>query len=259
MASKVKPGICRDGIMTAPFYKKMFVEDKTWSTPWPNFDEARRWAVLLPWLADICYERYRQDLKPPKILDVGCGRGWMTRLASVFGECAGVDPIQEVIQYAREIHPGIKFNALTPAKLLREPAFQPYDVVLCSEVLEHVPYSGQSQFVKDLVRLVHRGGYLLVTTPRGKWRRKWNRLGFAGQPVEDWLDEKDAKRLFQDAGGSAVRYDRVYISLPRLSFLHRLCVSRKFGKILKIIHGEVLRASLEYMSGFYQAWCFIRL
>src|SRR5258706_14533003 len=69
------------------FYKRLFIENKDWSRATPNVDENLRWGVIGKFLFYI--EEYHRSFSGqtdrPKILDLGCGRGWLTNLLSGHG------------------------------------------------------------------------------------------------------------------------------------------------------------------------------
>jgi 2-polyprenyl-3-methyl-5-hydroxy-6-metoxy-1,4-benzoquinol methylase len=89
----------------------------------------RKWASL----KKIVNESY------DNILDVGCASGWLTaRLAELFpeGKITGMDVSLEMIDYAKRVHPKIKFICTDAHKLpFAEDSF---DLIICTEVLEHV-------------------------------------------------------------------------------------------------------------------------
>ncbi len=96
-----------------------------------------------------------------RMLDVGCGyglaldyarwaRGWSVR---------GVDPSYAAVRGARELGIDIHHGPLTPDLDLGDP----FDVVFCSEVLEHV--TDPSALLAQLRARVRDDGILVLTTP----------------------------------------------------------------------------------------------
>jgi GT2 family glycosyltransferase/2-polyprenyl-3-methyl-5-hydroxy-6-metoxy-1,4-benzoquinol methylase/tetratricopeptide (TPR) repeat protein len=201
------------------FYVELFVKDRYWSTPYPNPDEAARWVKIVGFLEQLARSAFAGGKPQLRILDVGCGRGWLTNLASTYGTCEGVDPVAGVIDYARQLFPHLHFDVGTPETILARPDFQPYDVVLTSEVIEHVPRGQKADFVRALHQLVKPHGHVIVTTPRGEEFERFNAIMKAQQPIEDWLTEDELHRLFTAQGFRCVGHERVYLELPNLNFL----------------------------------------
>ena len=109
-------------------------------------------------------------------LDVGCGTGRLSfALAKEGYQVLGIDPEERVIGLARRIagadcqSPQFVVGDFTDAALAR-PNF--FDVVVCSEVLEHV------QDYKSIVTNMHAalkpGGHVIVTVPYDP--NKWSTL-----------------------------------------------------------------------------------
>ena len=98
-----------EGPATDAFYERLFTEDPTWSSRHPNLEEARRAGRILPLLSELA--RGRAD--GLRVLDVGCGRGWLTNLADAYGSCVGVEPVEGVVRFARERFPGLRFEVGT--------------------------------------------------------------------------------------------------------------------------------------------------
>ena len=86
------------------FYVDLFIKNPVWSTPHPNEDEAARWEKIAGFLKNPAWQPAAE--KRLRMLDVGCGRGWLTELASAFGECEGVEPVAAVVEQARKLFPG---------------------------------------------------------------------------------------------------------------------------------------------------------
>lgn len=105
---------------TQLYYRKLFTEDPLYSTPFPNSDEAVRWAKICVFLSQISgLQQLHRTQRRLRILDVGCGRGWLTRLASIYGRCDGVDPAAGPIALAREYFPELSFYQGTMDTILQ--------------------------------------------------------------------------------------------------------------------------------------------
>lgn len=103
------------------------------------------------------------------ILDVGCGGGLLSEsLARLGGKLTSIDPSQENIGIAQwhstqdpETRDHIEYQC-TSIEQLVESLSEPYDVVCCLEVLEHV--QDVEGFVSHLVDTVKPGGQLFLST-----------------------------------------------------------------------------------------------
>ena len=85
---------------TDAYYTDLFTKNPSWSTAYPNPEEARRAAVILHLLSQLASGHRGGAARPLRILDLGCGRGWLTYMAAVYGECLGIDPVKPVIEFA---------------------------------------------------------------------------------------------------------------------------------------------------------------
>jgi 2-polyprenyl-3-methyl-5-hydroxy-6-metoxy-1,4-benzoquinol methylase len=172
------------------YYKKLFVENPTWNSTEPNEDEASRWQVIENMLKRLI------DIK--EIIDVGCGRGWLSNKLSAYGEVTGIEPVETVVEHAKKLFPKIKFYSLRPDEYI-EQYKKSYSVVVCSEVLEHV--IDKSKFIHDLNVLTSENGHLIVTTPRAELKKLWeDKYGAPAQPIEEWISTEDLKYLIAQNG-----------------------------------------------------------
>lgn len=202
------------------FYVNLFVNQPAWSTPEPNPDEAARWSKIASFLEYVLRHTRKEDpSRTLRILDVGCGRGWLTNLAAAYGTCEGIEPVAGVVEHARRMFPHIRFEAATPDSVLQRPDFSPYDVVLCSEVIEHVPHPQKPEFVTQLARLLTPDGYLILTTPRGDVWEEWRRIAPPNQPVEDWVTEAQLADLLSKGGFQHLGMERIPIEVPSLRYI----------------------------------------
>ena len=238
---------------TEGFYRRLFTENPSWSTRYPNVEEARRAAKILPLLS----ERARERPGGQRILDLGCGRGWLTNLAHAYGECVGVDPVRPVVEFARERFPELRFEAGTAGDLLGAGEAAAYDVVLASEVIEHVPASERAGFVADIRGLLAPGGAVILTTDRGELQKRWaRRKETTEQPEENWLTEREVRRLFEGQGFTVGAQDRAYFEVPELSMFHRLVASSRLARALDATRQRWLLDGLRYAAANCQVWLF---
>ena len=236
------------------FYKDLFTQGVYWSASYPNPDEAARWLKIGEYLSTIAMARRGESKAPMRILDVGCGRGWLTNLVDVYGEAEGVDPVPESIELARRMYPHLKFFSGTATDVYKSSDSTAYDVIVTSEVIEHV--SDKVGFVEDMVNCLQPEGYVILTTPRGELFDRWLCLGSKKQPVELWLTEAELSKLFRSRNFLPVSHSRVYIDLPAMSLVNRVCSSKKFLQLCDRLRLGCILKGLQYTAAIYQIWCF---
>lgn len=202
------------------FYINMFVKSPAWSAPEPNEDEAARWSKIAGFLEHILRRaRSRQPDAKLRMLEVGSGRGWLSQLASQYGTIEGVEPVAGVVTHARKMFPHLRFEAGTAETILKRPDFRPYDVVLCSEVIEHVPHAQKPAFLEEIRQLLTHDGYLILTTPRGEMWEQWQKIAPPNQPIEDWITEEQLDRHLTTQGFTPLGLERIYVELPTLRYI----------------------------------------
>jgi trans-aconitate methyltransferase len=107
------------------------------------------------------------SLAPRRLIDVGCGTGNLLRLTVdrmvVHPEhVMGVDHSEAGISRARQLLPTA---TVIVADLYSIPVSERFDLVLCTEVLEHLHEPARA--VEQLRRLCGRGGRVAITVPDG--------------------------------------------------------------------------------------------
>lgn len=111
-----------------------------------------------------------KDLNPDSILDAGCGEGFtLERLkkAGVDRHLVGVD-LQRAVELGMSTHPHLQ---LEEGSIYRLPyADNSFDLVLCSEVLEHLEYPEKA--MEELYRVTKR--YCIITVPHEPFFRLAN-------------------------------------------------------------------------------------
>jgi 2-polyprenyl-3-methyl-5-hydroxy-6-metoxy-1,4-benzoquinol methylase len=190
------------------FYTHLFTRNPAWNSPEANEDETIRWTEIKKNLEMITADKHA-------ILEIGCGRGWLTNNLNNYGRAIGIDPVAPVIKYARKLFPKLEFHAETPTSYLARFPNQKFDLVVSSEVLEHVVDKGQ--FMKEANLLLKKNGHFILTTPRAEHYKDSIEAygGDPNQPVEDWVSEEQLKKLLEE-NGFTVLNKNFFAPLPNL-------------------------------------------
>lgn len=124
-----------------------------------------------------------------KIIDLGCGRGWITSSLSRYGDVVGVDLSPGS---AQKLYPNLRF---IQANIAVDEVEGRYDVVVSSEVLEHMTPEDQRRYVEKASRLLVDGGYLILTTPNSVVAKKLDAEPSKLQLIENWLEKGELESL----------------------------------------------------------------
>jgi 2-polyprenyl-3-methyl-5-hydroxy-6-metoxy-1,4-benzoquinol methylase len=127
----------------------------------------------------------------PRILDLGCGTGWLTERLAQFGPATGIDLAESAIAAARARSPHITYLAGDLFELPM-PANH-FDVVVSQNVIAHV--ADQRAFLDRAADVLKPNGYLLLTTPN---KFVMDRSDWPPQPpehLERWLTKAHLKAL----------------------------------------------------------------
>lgn len=112
------------------------------------------------------YEFAARHLQGRRLLDVGCGVGYGTRLLAEHNntsvEVLGLDISPETISYARQRYggPHIEFRA---GDAMTFEDSEGFDGIVALEIIEHL--KKPEEFIKHLVSLLRPKGLLVVSTP----------------------------------------------------------------------------------------------
>jgi 2-polyprenyl-6-hydroxyphenyl methylase/3-demethylubiquinone-9 3-methyltransferase len=106
----------------------------------------------------------RPGAPPPRVLDMGCGNGWIAaRLRGLGYEVAGFDADPAGVGFARCAVPDGRFEVLVSGEELVSVFGEGWDLVVSTEVIEHL-YAPR-KLVVDARALLRPGGVLILTTP----------------------------------------------------------------------------------------------
>jgi 2-polyprenyl-3-methyl-5-hydroxy-6-metoxy-1,4-benzoquinol methylase len=174
------------------YYEQLFTKDQKWSKPDPNNDENMRWDVIKTFVeTGIKTIDKENDIT---ILDLGCGRGWLSNLLSSYGNVTGIEPVKPVIEHAKKLFPNINFLVGT-SKMILDTKTNNFDFVISSEVIEHIPDDEKDNFIEDIAKLLKKDGFLILTTPRKEALKEWNKYTATNQPIEEWISETELEEL----------------------------------------------------------------
>ncbi|KRR20349.1 class I SAM-dependent methyltransferase [Bradyrhizobium retamae] len=108
--------------------------------------------VIVSWLSSL----RRRDLK---IIEIGCGAGWLCTQLVQFGQVTATDLSDEVLARAAQRVPQARFIA---GDFMTTDVGSGYDVAISLEVLAHV--ADQAAFLSKIAGLLKPGGHLMLAT-----------------------------------------------------------------------------------------------
>lgn len=145
-------------------------------------------------------EKYLNNVKNIKVLDVGSGVGLMDELLKdKFGNLYGVDVEQGVVKKAAETNPSVNYKVYDGLKFPFSD--NEMDYVFAVNVMHHVIPERWSNFMKEMHRVTRKGGLAAVFehNPYNPLTRLVvGRCEFDRDAV--LLKKKNLKRLFSNAG-----------------------------------------------------------
>ncbi|MCG3197503.1 MAG: putative S-adenosylmethionine-dependent methyltransferase [bacterium] len=149
----------------------------------------------------VVYDRLLpEDLSGKRLLDAGSGTGWFSLRASERG--AKVTSIDVGLNLLREV--GRKCSTDKSVADICNLPFPDcsFDVVVSSEVIEHVPEPKRA--VSELARVLKPGGLLALTTPNRVWHFAIvlaNKLGARPyQGHENWVGYRELRSWMEEWG-----------------------------------------------------------
>lgn len=171
-----------------------------------------------------------KPLNPQSILDVGCGEGFtLFRLEKekIGEKLEGIDAVGEAIDIGKKLHPNLTLKTGDVYNLRYED--DSFDVVLCTEVLEHLEFPRKA--LKELIRVSQK--YVLITVPNEPfftWQRILRgknilKLGAHPEHIQHWSAEGFEKFVKREKSLPAGR--QVKITAKRHPFPWTMLLLRK--------------------------------
>ncbi len=148
----LRPGLCRNCHKEAIFSRHPGYWDEVYG---PSQDQD---------LSGVIHRRVAKKVTDGRILDVGCGAGYiLSRMQSPHRELFGFDITLQGVQRARERVNGGSFCIGDAGSIPFKS--DTFDCLTCSEVLEHIP---GDEPIRELYRVLKPNGIGVITVPNGK-------------------------------------------------------------------------------------------
>jgi SAM-dependent methyltransferase len=118
-------------------------------------------AYLMPQIEKL----WPQSDRPLRLLDVGCGNGYIAGHYLARGhQVVGIDLSPEGIELARRTYPAGRFELMeADENILQKLGEEPFDVVISTEVVEHL-YSPRP-YARGCYSALKPGGRFILSTP----------------------------------------------------------------------------------------------
>jgi 2-polyprenyl-3-methyl-5-hydroxy-6-metoxy-1,4-benzoquinol methylase len=143
-----------------------------------------------------------EPLENKLVLDMGCGTGWFTqRLLVGSARVVASDIGHQLLVETRKKYR----DALLAQNSLERLGFasNTFDVIVCTEVIEHTPDPQHS--VHELLRVLKPNGILILTVPNHRWHFSVTVANWFGirpyKGYENWVLPNDLTQWVTEAGG----------------------------------------------------------
>jgi 2-polyprenyl-3-methyl-5-hydroxy-6-metoxy-1,4-benzoquinol methylase len=177
------------------------------------------------------------DLKGKKLLDAGCGTGWFSKWAcDRNADVTSMDLGEKLLARVAQ-----KCSSTRVVGSILEIPFpdNTFDIVVSSEVIEHVPDPYKA--MQELYRVLKPGGTMVLTTPNKIWYFSiWIANTFKLRPyqgLENWTGWFQMKRRLKKIGFTNIQMSGVHlfpfvssVFYPVLNFFHRF--NRTLGPLM---------------------------
>jgi len=132
------------------------------------------------------------NLERPRILEIGCGNGWLAERLLSFGPVSGVDIADAAIQEARRRIPSAEFHIGNILEM--DLPHNSFDVVVTLETLSHV--ADQPKLIGVIANLLRDRGYLILTTQNRSIYMRNSRIAPAPEgQLRRWVTMHELRRL----------------------------------------------------------------
>jgi 2-polyprenyl-3-methyl-5-hydroxy-6-metoxy-1,4-benzoquinol methylase len=232
------------------FYSQMWKSDE-WGTKEINLDEQVRSQAIIKLIEEFIVPNSGSK-KTLKIVDAGCGRGWLTAMLKIYGDVIGIDTTSAAIRRGKELFPECQFVCEDTTTLVKNVGACSFDLVVSTEVIEHIPDESKSGFMQSIYELIAFGGFAILTTPRGELWDAWEKKNKEKQPIEEWIEEKDLIKLCKDAGFEIFSHRRIFLPGFQYNLITKIINSRFVRRQMKKNLWKKLFSGIADNFGIYQ-------
>lgn len=180
-----------------------------------------------------------------RIIEVGCGTGWLCERLRKFGTVTGTDLADEVLARAAQKWPDVNF--ISGDFLSLDLPRAGFDVVVTLEVLSH--FEDQAAFAARLAELLKPGGLLILATQNRPVLERWSAIGgpTTGQ-IRKWVNARELRSLLSPHFSNLMI--KSIVPIGDQGFL-RVINSVKLNRALELIlpRGLILGAKERAMLG----------
>lgn len=167
-----------------------------------------------------------------KILDLGCGTGWLASILDYLGDVTAIDLSDKAIENAKGRSPQTNFISgnIFKANL----PVSEFDVVVSQEVIEHV--DDQREYIDIAAKSLKKDGLLILTTPNASNLDHWgdvDKENWDIQPIENWLTVKQLDDMVSEKL-SVIEIGTFILGYGNKG-IYRLINSQKIYKLFKIL------------------------
>lgn len=178
------------------------------------------YAIRAKYIIDVS-----QKIKPKKILDCGCGRGFYIKLLSLFNfptEIIGIDLNQKYLSLAKKTTQDSNKVKLIQGSVYQLPFADNYfDLVIASEILEHLEYDQKA--IIEIKRVMKKNALLIITVPNYHFPLLWDPLNWIMMKLFSIHINKDIWWL----SGIWANHERLYTEKQIIN------ITRKYLKIIE--------------------------
>jgi SAM-dependent methyltransferase len=184
---------------------------------------------------------------PPNIIELGCGRGWLTNILGTIGPSTGVDLSDVAMHEASRRYSHLDFIAADILDWEYPP--ESFDIVISHEVLEHV--EDQESYLEVARGLLRKGGFLILTMPNRPTSEALSDEEIASyelQPIEKWLTLSELKAKLSPR----FRIVRITTIMPGFGVkgIYRIVSSRRLRSVLNRLHLLWIYDTIALRCGF---------
>jgi 2-polyprenyl-3-methyl-5-hydroxy-6-metoxy-1,4-benzoquinol methylase len=142
-----------------------------------------------------------EEERPLRILDFGCGTGWLGASLTSFGDVHGIDLSPAAIERGRQEFPDVHLIA---GSFTDEALIGPFDLVISSDVIAHV--SDQQAYIRRAADLLRPGGIFLLMTQNGfVWHRSSQLRPQGHGQIRNWPTLKALRGMLEGGGFRVLR------------------------------------------------------